>query len=460
MRHGSKVNSQSREGQVREPGLARSSWFKSGLRNGLALFDQALVSGTRFATTILVGRICGPSELGIYSLAITFLILISCLQQALIGQPYTVYSNRLEGRQKAMLAGSVLIHYLLISIFGMVVLSLGSLVVFMGVGPARLAPVLLVLAAVIPFSLLWELGRWFAFAHIKLAHAVALDFGVAVLQVGGLFIIGSQGWLTAATAYVMVGVGCGLVGLCWLFLTRKNFVINLRAVWLDWKKNWALGRWLAASQVMGVLNGQASVWMLALLVGSFATGLFVAGESIVLLSNPIILGIGNLLCGETAVAYARGGKAEVKRVTFRAAWLMLGSMVLLYLFLVFAADELIWLFYGEQYMEAGEFVAVLAICTFAWAVTAAVGKGLLAIERSDIVFRGTWVGLVVTVIFGLPMVSGAQTFGAAWALLIGSFACAAVQCSAFLWLVRESELDEVSAIQLDPSNPVEEDVTE
>lgn len=420
---------------------------KSGLRNGLALFDQALVSGTRFATTIVVGRVCGPDELGNYSLAFAFLILISCLQQALLGQPYTIYGNRLEGKRRAMLAGSVLVHYIILSILAMVGLSLVATVIWSGVGPPQMFSVLLVLIAVNSFSLLWELGRWFAYAHLKLVKVVTMDFAVAVFQIGGILLLAWLGWLNIRTAYLMIGVACGLVGISWLILNRKDFIIRRSAILKDWSRNWSLGWWLAASQVTGVVHGHAMNWMLALMVGTFATGVFVAGESIVLLSNPIILGIGNLLCAETAQAYARGGKAQVKKVTIRAAGLMIGAMALLYVVLVVASDRLIWLFYGAEYEGTGRFVVVLAACTFAWAITAAVGKGLLAIERSDIVFRGSLFGLVVTLALGLPMVASWETLGAAWALLCGSFASAALQTVAFLWLVREPQLKDNSLTQ-------------
>lgn len=47
----------------------------------LSLLDQAVVSGTSFITTLLIGRICGAEELGIYSLAFTLIVLGTNLPQ-------------------------------------------------------------------------------------------------------------------------------------------------------------------------------------------------------------------------------------------------------------------------------------------------------------------------------------------------------------------------------------------
>src|SRR5690348_3396610 len=56
----------------------------------MALVDQVLVSGTRFFATILVGRYCGPHELGTYSLAFSVLVLAGCFQEAIVTTPYAV----------------------------------------------------------------------------------------------------------------------------------------------------------------------------------------------------------------------------------------------------------------------------------------------------------------------------------------------------------------------------------
>src|SRR5438105_2895107 len=50
----------------------------------LAVADQAVVSGTSFLTTVLIGRWCGPGELGIYSLGVTLLVSWVCVQESLI----------------------------------------------------------------------------------------------------------------------------------------------------------------------------------------------------------------------------------------------------------------------------------------------------------------------------------------------------------------------------------------
>src|SRR5262249_24219376 len=85
-----------------------STW--RGARPLLALFDQVLVSGTKFAATVLGGRYCGATELAGYALACSVLVLMSNIQFSLISAPFTFFSHHISLRQRAALAGSALVQ--------------------------------------------------------------------------------------------------------------------------------------------------------------------------------------------------------------------------------------------------------------------------------------------------------------------------------------------------------------
>src|SRR5438105_4928947 len=84
-------------------------------KDSLAVLDQAVVSGTSFLTTILVGRWCGAEELGVYALGFSLVVTWTCVQESLIALPFTVHRHRtLEGTQEEY-AGAVLIHQAFLS---------------------------------------------------------------------------------------------------------------------------------------------------------------------------------------------------------------------------------------------------------------------------------------------------------------------------------------------------------
>src|SRR5438270_403396 len=93
-----------------------------------------------------------------------------------------------------------------------------------------LAGVAWMLAAVMPFALLREFGRRFAFAHLHMAEALVLDGAVAALQLAGLAWLAATGALSAGTAFAAVGAACALTGAVWLYLARREFVVR-RGQW-------------------------------------------------------------------------------------------------------------------------------------------------------------------------------------------------------------------------------------
>ena len=66
----------------------------------MAIVDQSVVSGSRFLTTICIGRLCGSEQLGVYALLFTLYLIFSCVQDAMMSTPYTVFGNRMKGAKR------------------------------------------------------------------------------------------------------------------------------------------------------------------------------------------------------------------------------------------------------------------------------------------------------------------------------------------------------------------------
>jgi len=150
--------------------------------HALALADQAVVSGTSFLTTVLVGRWVEPSALGAYSIAISLLFSLWCVQESLISFPYTVQRHHAHG-MPAEYAGSSLAHNCQLSVLAAVALAIGAVALSAGHAVPDLVAAIWVLAGVVPFVLLREFARRFAFAHMRLGQALRLDLAVSAMQI-------------------------------------------------------------------------------------------------------------------------------------------------------------------------------------------------------------------------------------------------------------------------------------
>src|SRR6185369_17376806 len=87
--------------------LAGSSLLK---KSGLSVVDQAVVSGTNFATSVLLGRFAVQEELGVYYLALSVIYFARGIQEQLVSAPYMIYCSRKRGRELEEYAGSSLVH--------------------------------------------------------------------------------------------------------------------------------------------------------------------------------------------------------------------------------------------------------------------------------------------------------------------------------------------------------------
>ena len=76
--------------------------------------DQAVVSGTSFLTTVIIGRWTDASQLGIYAIGISVLASSYTIQGSLITLPYSIQRHRPLGTP-AEHAGSSLAHSGLLS---------------------------------------------------------------------------------------------------------------------------------------------------------------------------------------------------------------------------------------------------------------------------------------------------------------------------------------------------------
>ena len=92
----------------------------------IALGDQGIVSATNFATGVIVGRVCGKAELGVYALVWTLISLINEVSSVLTVTPYVVFNPRLGPYERSRYLGSVFVHQLLLSLTFSLVMAFGA----------------------------------------------------------------------------------------------------------------------------------------------------------------------------------------------------------------------------------------------------------------------------------------------------------------------------------------------
>jgi O-antigen/teichoic acid export membrane protein len=398
----------------------------------LALADQAVVSGTSLLSTVLVGRFTVPSQLGIYTIALSVLGSLLAVQDALILLPYTIQRHG-PSRTPAEHAGISLLHSGLLAAMATAALALATVAALAFVADANLIWLILALVLTVPSAMLREFGRSYAFAHLQVAKALILDAAVAAMQLGALGWLGWAGGMSAIGACAALGGACALTGLVWLYYARSNFVIRADQVRQATRESWGLGKWLCAGQVTVSMQGYASYWLLPLLVGMTETGIYAACTSIASLANPLLTAFRNTLTPRAVLAFKEGGGAKLRRQAFGDALVLAGGMSLFCVAILFGGDMLMYVVYHEpEYGGQGHVVTVLAVAMMVTAAGAPASNALASMERPQAIVLATSVGTAVTLaaIWILSVEWG--LLGAAFGFLAGSVAGAAARWAAFL----------------------------
>jgi len=405
----------------------------------LALADQAVVSGTSLLSTVLVGRFTVPSQLGIYTIALSVLGSLLAIQDALILLPYTIQRHR-PSRSPAEHAGVSLLHSGVLAAAATVALALAAAGGLLFGADASLIWLILALVLTVPSAMQREYGRSYAFAHLQVARALILDAAVAALQLGVLGWLGWTGRMSAIGACAALGGACALTSVVWLYLARSNFVIRADQVRQATRESWGLGKWLCAGQVGVTIQGYASYWLLPLLVGIVETGVYAACTSIASLANPFLTAFRNTLTPRAVLAFKEGGGAGLCRQAFRDALVLTGGMSLFCVAILLGGDTLMSLVYrGPEYDGRGHVVAVLAVAMLATAAGAPASNALASMERPQAIVWATSAGTAVTLaaIWILSIEWG--LLGAAYGFLAGNVAGAAARWAAFLTVLARPD---------------------
>lgn len=412
----------------------------------VSLVDQIVVSCTNFITTVLVGRNGGPEELANYALGFTLVIIIFSVLETLIAMPYTIYANRLDGAARAGYRGAVLLQSGLLSALAALVLAGWGMAISIGFGPQGLGPVLYVLSTAIPFYILKEFARQLSFAHLNSKTALQLDLCTGTLQIACIATLAAVGLLSAVTAFVAIGAAKAVVALTWLILSRNDFVVQRSQIFPVIRRNLSFGGWILAGRIVGQLNSDILViWLMAFVLGNKATGIFAACMTVVHLSNPFVLGMGQVLTPRIAQAFTNNGPREVQRVARKATIFMglalSGFCIGAFLF----GDEALRIFFGSQYDGNRHTITVLSVSILAFALSMPAASSLLALERPDVSLKASVAGLLITVTVASALVFPLGVLGVAWGLLSGQIGVLAVRWIVFSRMaVKKSPLQDQS----------------
>ena len=168
------------------------------------------------------------------------------------------------------------------------------------------------------------------------------------------------------------------------------------------------------------------LWLLALLLDPTSTGIFVAGDTLVRLSAPLMMAVSNVFFPRAARAIAAGDRAGVRSLAGRSAFALATATAIVAVVFVVAGERALAALYGPAYGGQGLVVSLLAVAMVADALETVATNALMALDRSQVVFVANLAGTPLALAIAAALVPVVGIVGAAWASLLARCATSVV----------------------------------
>ena len=143
-----------------------------------------------------------------------------------------------------------------------------------------------------------------------------------------------------------------------------------------------------------------------------------------------------MLAPRTALAFSRGGIAELRQVVWQATLLVTAVTAVFSAILAAVGNTLLVVIFDAEYAPFGSVITVLAIALLINIIGMAADNGLRAVERPNVNFAASLAGLVVTGFTAIVLIHAWGALGGAVGLLFGSLTTSGIRCILFSLFAR------------------------
>jgi len=394
-------------------------WVTKG---GLAIADYGLISGSNFLLGVLLARWLTPEHYGAYALAFSIYVLVAFLYQALLLEPLSVFSGTsYHDNNRGYLLTATWLHW---GISFVVCFLLGATAV-----AARVwwhSPVLAVafagVALATPFILIHAMARRSFYLKLSPAPAAFASLFYCLLVTGGVFVAYRQNWLTAFTAYLLMGLASLVSGIIMVFQLNRRLerVPGRPHIKEVWGKHWEYGKWALGTCVVGWIPNYVYIPLV-----SGLSGVAAAGELRALLnfSAPLLqtfAALSMLFLSYAAREQGKNGRSGLTSLTWKLTLLFAGGGAVYWAMVIPLRIPLFHLVYGGRYIESSSLIPLFALETMMWSAALGPAIVLRAMESPRSLFFANTAASVVALILGVPATRYFGLRGVAWCMVLAN----------------------------------------
>ncbi|HSB90282.1 MAG TPA: hypothetical protein VLD63_09700 [Anaerolineales bacterium] len=370
---------------------------RKGYLSGL---DQALISLTNFATTILLARALTPTQFGAYGVGFILTRLARAFQEGLVVQPMTSMAPSLQGEHRrgyisesgGLQLGLAVVESLGCIVVGWALTRLGNNIA----GPTLFAlwcPLLLAQTQEFVRRVFYTLDQVnLAVLNTVVSGAAQLAFLVWALGAGAR---------SGTVGLYAIGWSSGVALLLGLIQTRRLWTAEGVDLMAAWRKNWGFGRWVLGGTAVNWIAIEVYPILTAGLVSFAATGAYRALQNVVAPIHSLLRAMDTYFTPRLADRRRVAGAAGVVHM-LRRMFLVTGLPVAGVLIVALAFTRpLLQLLYGPTYLEYAGGMRLMAIFYALLYSSWPLQSALKALEKTRPIFVASMMALAAMATIGV-----------------------------------------------------------
>lgn len=394
---------------------------KQSLQQGAGvIFDQGFYSLTNFITGVLLARMLAKEAYGIYVLAMSLIVLFMGVQRAVISSPYTIHSPKYSGMDFRQYTGSVFLHQLVLLSAAIITGTLLSVVYFPDTDIfSERKYIFLTFGIAVAGVLLRDYVRSYLLARIEIWKSISMGVLINIAQLIILWIVFLREKLTINNAFLIVGI-CSFVPAVLYFLKNSSVALYHKRILEDFLVNIKVGRWMLGNTVVYVLISQSYYWLVAFFSNKSDVAVLGVTFSLANLLGPFLQGMNAFILPKMAHEKSSGNPMGIVRIMKKSIFILSPIYCLWLIAGIVFGKFLLHYIYSAKYSEYHLVLAILIVSSFISGITSPLNTALDAFERPDITFRSLVVGLLVTLIVGAMLVYQWGIYGAVVGVLLSN----------------------------------------
>jgi O-antigen/teichoic acid export membrane protein len=380
----------------------------------VGVLDQGIAALTAAIPVVVLGRLAGAHELGLYSLAVSAALFVTITIQSLFLSGYPFF--RAQDRASADLQTFHIVFFGFGAQAVVAPLVLCGLLVFPHAGVSL--PLGLTTAAFVTTTVLRAYLRTLSLVRRDLLAILVLDSIGVVLLATLLAAMVARGTIGVVDFSIVFSITNALFIVAWCCCYADRLRPSLSGAYRYLIRSARFGRWAFAGVTCGSMPYYLTPWILTLAQGSEMTGIYAAGSTIAGLVNHAMLGLLRGVEARTAEAF-RHSPAQLRRALVQTFRIVLPALLALVAAVFLLADFAGAIVLPGRAAEAGAVARLLSLALVVGSVRVILGNGLWAMGLPQATLGADLFRGVASI--GLAIVGAyyAGALGCAAAVLVG-----------------------------------------